>query len=319
MKEKLLQLDLGGSFIFMAAIVCLILALQWGGTTKSWSDADVIGTLVGFVLILAVFIVNEWWMGERALMVPRLMKNKTLYLMSLYVLFNSATFFILIYYLPIYFQSIDGVSAAQSGVRNLPFILGIAIFTIGSGVSISIWGHYASFMVFGSVLTTIGAGLVYTLNIGSPSSEWIGYQILAGIGSGVSFQIPIIVAQAVADPSDLSSVSSIILFFQTVTGALFISIAQALFTNKLLQEVAANVKGVSPQLVVLTGATELEKVFPEHLAGIRRAYMAGLKDAYILAIALGGIACVIAFATLVFDNRNLKKKPAATDDEACEK
>lgn len=34
MKEKILQLDLGGAFMIMAAIVCLILALQWGGTTK---------------------------------------------------------------------------------------------------------------------------------------------------------------------------------------------------------------------------------------------------------------------------------------------
>ena len=139
-KEKILQLDLAGSFIFMAAIVCLILALQWGGTTKSWGDSDVIGTLVGFFVILAVFIVNEWWMDERALMVPRLIKQKTFLLMALYVMFNCATFFILIYYLPIYFQSIDGVSAASSGVRNLPFILGITLFTIASGISISVWG-----------------------------------------------------------------------------------------------------------------------------------------------------------------------------------
>ena len=172
-------------------------------------------------------------------------------------------------------------------------------------------------MVVGSVLTTIGAGLVYTLNIGSPSSEWIGYQVLAGIGSGVSFQIPIIVAQGVSSPSDLSSVSSIILFFQTVTGALFISIAQSLFTNKLLQEVAANVPGVSPELVVITGATELKDVFKDHLLGVRRSYMAGLKDAYILAIALGSVACIIAVITLVFDNRNLKAKDQVkADDEA---
>lgn len=130
----------------------------------------------------------------------------------------------------------------------------------------------------------------------------------------MSFQIPIIVAQGVADPSDLSSVSSIILFFQTVTGALFISIAQALFTNKLLQEVAANVKGVSPELVVATGATDLKEAFSEHLGAIRRSYMAGLKDAYILAIALGSVACIIAIITLIWDNRNLKVKDQAKAD-----
>ena len=99
-KEKILQLDLGGSFIFMGAIICLLLALQWGGTTKSWGDSDIIGLLVGFVLILIAFGVNEWWMDERALLVRRLIKQKTVQLMSAYVLFNCAGFFILLYYLP---------------------------------------------------------------------------------------------------------------------------------------------------------------------------------------------------------------------------
>ena len=236
LKEKILQLDLIGSFLFMACMVCLLLALQWGGTTKPWSDSSVIGTLVGFGLILITFIVNEWYMDERALLVGRLIKNKTIALACVYVCINAASFFILIYYLPIYFQSIDGVSAADSGVRNLPFILGIGIFTIFSGGFVTVTGHYTGLMVVGSVLSTIGAGLIYTLNIGSPSSEWIGYQVLAGIGAGLTIQIPIIVGQGISEPGDLSSVSSMILFFQTVSGAAFISVAQVLFANKLLQK-----------------------------------------------------------------------------------
>ncbi|KAK5166658.1 uncharacterized protein LTR77_008202 [Saxophila tyrrhenica] len=315
MKEKFLQLDLGGAFIFMAAIVCLILALQWGGTTKPWSDPDVIGTLVGFFVILAVFIVNEIYMGERALLIPRLMKNKTYALMSAYVMFNCAAFFILIYYLPIYFQSIDDVSAASSGVRNLPFIIAIALCTVLSGLTISINGVYVPWMIGGSVLSTIGAGLIFTLDIGTGSGKWIGYQILAGVGSGVSFQIPIIVAQGVSEPSDVSSISAIILFFQTISGAVFISVAQVLFTNKLLEEVAANVSGVNPGAVVVTGATSLrDRWGGAQLAGILRAYMAGLKDAYSLAIALGGVACAVAVLALVIDNRNLKVKEKLQED-----
>lgn len=315
MKEKFLQLDLLGAFILMASIVCLVLALQWGGTTKPWSSSDVIGTLVGFVVILVVFIANEIWMDERALLVPRLMKQKTQALMSMYITFNAAGFFILIYYLPIYFQAVDGVSAADSGIRNLPFILGIAIFTVASGIFVSTFGHYAGLMVVGSVLTTVGAGVIYTLNIGSGSGEWIGYQVIAGVGTGITIQLPIIVVQGVSSPADVSSVSSIILFFQTITGAVFISVAQVLFTNKLLQKVAANLSGVNPARVVATGATELRTVFGAAiLPGILRSYMSGLQDAYALAIALGGVSCVIAIATLFLDNRSLKVKEQATKD-----
>lgn len=163
-------------------------------------------------------------------------------------------------------------------------------------------------------MTTVGAGLIYTLNIGSHSGAWIGYQVLAGVGTGLTIQIPIIVAQGTSTPADVSSVSSIILFFQTLTGAIFISVAQVLFSNKLLQEVKQNVHGVSPALVVATGASDLRKVFPAHLQAILRSYMAGLKDSYALAIALGGVACIVAIATLVFDNRNLKVKEQLKED-----
>jgi hypothetical protein len=313
-REKILQLDLGGAFIFMGAMVSLLLALQWGGTTKAWSDGSVIGTLVAFGVLIIIFVVNEFWMNERALLVRRLMKQKTLVLMSIYVTFNCAGFFVLLYYLPIYFQSIDGVSAQDSGVRNLPYILAIGICTIVSGVFITVTGRYAELMVLGSVISTVGSGLLYTLDIGSGSDKWIGYQILAGIGAGLSFQIPIIVAQGTAEPADLSSVSSIVLYFQTVAGALWISVAQALFSNKLLQVVAATVPGVDPAHVVVTGATELRTVFKDHLPGVLRSYMAGLKDAFILAIALAGVAGIVAVVTLVIDNRKLQVQKKQKED-----
>ena len=313
-KEKILQLDLAGSFIFMAAIVCLLLALQWGGTTKPWSDGSVIGTLVAFGVLMIIFIANEILMNERALLVGRLMKQKTLILMSLYVAFNCAGFFVLLYYLPIYFQSIDGVSAQDSGVRNLPYILAIGICTIISGVGISTTGRYTELMVAGSVISTIGSGLLYTLDIGTDSGKWIGYQILAGIGAGLSFQIPVIVAQGTSVPADLSSVSAIVLYFQTLTGAIWISVAQALFSNKLLQVVAEEVPSIDPAQVVVTGATELRTVFADHLPGVLRSYMAGLKDAFALSIALAGVACIVAVVTLVIDSRRLQVQEKAKKD-----
>lgn len=125
LKEKIYQMDLLGTAVLLCAFTCLILALQWGGTTKSWGSSDVIGVLVGFGVIIALFLVIEWWLGDRALMVPRLLKQKTLGLLCVFQFFNSSVFMLLLYYLPIYFQAVNGVSAAQSGIRNLPFILAI--------------------------------------------------------------------------------------------------------------------------------------------------------------------------------------------------
>ncbi len=87
----------------------------------------------------------------------------------------------------------------------------VAFFTIASGGLISTFGVYVPILLAGSVIATIGSGLLYTLDIGSPSSHWIAYQALAGIGIGLSIQVPIIANQAFVKPSQISSVTAITL------------------------------------------------------------------------------------------------------------
>ncbi|EER23998.1 Major Facilitator Superfamily protein [Coccidioides posadasii C735 delta SOWgp] len=76
-KEKLLQMDIVGIAMIMGAVVTYILALQYGGQSKAWNSAQVIGLLVAFVVILIVFCVWERFQGERAMVIPRLFKQRT--------------------------------------------------------------------------------------------------------------------------------------------------------------------------------------------------------------------------------------------------
>jgi MFS transporter, DHA2 family, glioxin efflux transporter len=75
--EKFLQMDLIGTVIIVAATACYLLALQWGGTTKPWHSPDVIVTLILFVLLTVLFVLIEIWQGERALLIPRILKGRT--------------------------------------------------------------------------------------------------------------------------------------------------------------------------------------------------------------------------------------------------
>jgi MFS transporter, DHA2 family, glioxin efflux transporter len=296
--EKILQMDPLGTFTIMAAVVCYLLALQWGGVTKPWSDSSVIGTLVGFGLLIIVFIGIEWYMGERALLQGRLLKQRTILVTCVYVFFFSGSFFILLYYLPIYFQSISNVSAAESGIRNLPLVIGASLFTIVSGGLITMYGHFTPVLIVAAAVAIIGSSLVYTLNIGSSAGAWIGYQALAGIGLGLGIQVPVIANQGSVRVSDISSVSAVTLFFQTIGGSFFVSAGQTAFENKLVAVLPKTAPNVNPHMVVATGATELRKVFEAaDIPGILEAYMQGLKVTFALCIALAGISTVIAFAS----------------------
>jgi hypothetical protein len=87
----------------------------------------------------------------------------------------------------------------------------LAIGTVLSGGLISASGHYVPFVLAGGILTTIGTGLIYTLQVASKSSHWIGYQVIAGFGIGLAFQIPMIVAQSICELSEVSHVTAITL------------------------------------------------------------------------------------------------------------
>jgi predicted MFS family arabinose efflux permease len=203
LKEKFLQMDPVGSVLVMGAIISYILAFQYGGQRRPWNDSVVIGLIVGFVVISVTFVAWEFANShnDRAMVPPRLLRDRQIWSISLFTFFNAGTYFLSIYLLPVYFQSISGVSPIQSGVRNLPMIIALMIGTSLSGAVIGKTGIATLWLPFGAAVATIAAGLLYTLDTETKAGGWIGYQVLTGLGWGMSFQIPITIAQGTVPPS----------------------------------------------------------------------------------------------------------------------
>ena len=83
--ELVMSLDIPGIITILAAQLCYFLALEWGGITKLWGSADVIGTLVGWILLTITFIVVQWRQQERALVVPRIIMQRTIAVCSAFI------------------------------------------------------------------------------------------------------------------------------------------------------------------------------------------------------------------------------------------
>ncbi|RXG41869.1 hypothetical protein VDGE_08061 [Verticillium dahliae] len=276
LKEKILQMDPLGTALIMAATISFLLAFQYGGVEHAWDSSVVIGLIVGFVLMAIAFGV----------------------LQCIYMFFYAGAYFTLIYYLPIYFQSVDNQSPTQSGVRNLPLIIGVTIATVSSGISITMYGHYTPILVVSAAVSTVAAGLIYTLDIGSGSGEWIGYQALAGLSWGASFQIPMIAVQGTSTPEDLASKTAILLFFQIIGGAFYVAGAQAGFLQTILKTLRDTAPQISQEQVILTGATEIRNAFPTEVVPlVIEAYMDGLRVTFALVIAGAGVAFVASLGS----------------------
>lgn len=75
----------------------------------------------------------------------------------------------------------------------------------------SLVGYFTPFMTASGIFSAIGAGLIYSLDVDSSSSKYLGYQAVLGVGLGLGIQVPMIVTQAFSDPMDLASNTAIIL------------------------------------------------------------------------------------------------------------
>ncbi|KAL6168972.1 hypothetical protein ACJQWK_05332 [Exserohilum turcicum] len=211
-----------------------------------------------------------------------------------------------IFYLPFYFQAIKGTSAEESGIRTIAYLVSITCSSIVIGSLITIVGWYAPFMWFGSAIFAVGAGMLYTLKVGSPAGQWIGYQILAGIGAGAGVQIPFIAVQVVTNEKDMPSANACVMFFNSLGGALSISIAQNIFVNSLTKEIPKYAPGIDARVVAHAGATNLRNVVPkELLPGVLHGYNNSIVTAFILAIATSGIAF---FVSLGMEQKSVKGK-----------
>jgi MFS family permease len=82
--EILRQLDLPGFILLLCSLICFILALQWGGLTKLWSDGSVIATLVLCVALSIAFFVVEWIQGEYAMVPLALLKPRLVWTNAMY-------------------------------------------------------------------------------------------------------------------------------------------------------------------------------------------------------------------------------------------
>ncbi|GES63161.1 MFS toxin efflux pump [Aspergillus terreus] len=302
-KDQLGQLDLPGTAVFVPAIICILLALQWGGTKYAWSNARIIALFVLFGVLIIGFVLIQIWRQEKATVPPRVIKHRNAWAGAFFQTFMAAAFFVTVYYMPIWFQAIKGVSATKSGIMSLPMILGMVICTILSGSLVTVFGHYGPFLVLSPILLAVGSGLLTTLKVDSGHPAWIGYQALAGMGAGFGMQQPLMAVQASLPFPDIPTATALMMFAQTLGGAIFCSVGQNIFTNQLLKNLMHDVPSVNAPQVIGAGATELRNVVPvEQLPAVLQAYSRAITETFYVCVATAVLsfvgACLVKWVSV---------------------
>lgn len=334
--QTIWRLDPIGTMLFIPTVVCLLLALKWGGSTYDWSDGRIIALLVVFSFFLPVFVGVQIWLGESATsesrptshrcsqavtdasfppVPPRIFRQRTVAFGSLFAFLLGAAFFMFTYFVPVWFQAIEGVSALTSGIHTIPLILTMTVAIVVSGGLTTKFGHYMPCVYASTVFTSMGSGLIYTWNSHTSIGKWVGYQIIFGLGCGLAFQLPQIAAQAVLPLDDVAIGVAITFFAQVFGGTVFVSIGNNLLDSRLIEYVGAlNISSIDPAIIVSLGATQLRSYVPaQDFAPTVDAYNRALVKTFQLALIA---SCLTALGAAGMEWKSVKQPVSSSSSSS---
>ncbi|KFZ04166.1 hypothetical protein V502_10359 [Pseudogymnoascus sp. VKM F-4520 (FW-2644)] len=249
----------------------------------------------------------------RALIPPRIVTQRSVLICCLYVSFMQLAILSLVYFLPFFFQAVQGSSAKTSGLSILPFGITTAIATLIGSAIVTFGGIYIPFMWLGAALLAIGTGLLHTLHRASPMREWFGYQVISGIGFGIGVQIPFFAIQVVLDAADIPVASALIAFCQSLGGTVGAAIAQNVFQSSLVRNLK-KIPGIDVDSVVTAGGAGVVDAVPAPLLGAARdAYNNATTSAFLVAVASAGVCFV---ASMGMEWRTIPKTKKKTHELA---
>ncbi|KAJ5642958.1 uncharacterized protein N7484_005465 [Penicillium longicatenatum] len=291
--NKVKRMDPLGIMLFIPGIISILLALQWGGTKYEWANVRIIVLFVLFSIFSLAWCYVQHWKQEEATVPPRLLMNRNILGAVIHATFLGGSFFVFGYYLPIWFQAIEQVSASVSGINNLPMVVSMIISSALGGLMVNLIGYYTPLMFVGSALLTIGSGLCTTFQVHTGTGKWIGYQIVIGIGAGLGFQQCINCLQTVLPLDDIPIGIAIITFAQSLSGALFISIAQTVFQNRLVASITKYAPEISPGAIIDAGAAHLSHSIPKQaLPSVLYAYNIAVTQTFYVSVAAAALSFV---------------------------
>jgi EmrB/QacA subfamily drug resistance transporter len=315
-------IDWLGAGLMVAGVVCLLLALSFGGTAGwPWASVQIIGLFAAAVALLTGFVYVERRAQEPVLPL-RLFRSRS------YALANAATFvlgfamFGAIIFVPLYLQIVKGATPTRSGLLMLPMMGGLIATSIVSGRLISKIGRYKWFTVAGTGVVAVGLAGFGLLPVGDPPNGFTDYQagaplwrvdlymLVIGVGLGLSMQPLILAAQNSLEPRDMGIGTSFVTFFRSLGGSVGVAALGAVLSNQLVAVLKPLLTDAISKLDVDQIPTWVPKVkalslndpqsiqkFPAPIRdAIQYGFIQTLRPVFLLAAAVSVLAVVLCVA-----------------------
>ncbi len=231
-ERQAVPIDWVGMVALLWAVIPLLLALAWAGDRFPWVSVP-IGALLGTAgLGLFAFIAIERGAADPVLPLS-LFRERTFVVASVAAFFMGMGLFGALSYMPLFIQGVLGASATNSGLVNMPLMLGFTAASFASGMVASRTRRYRWMVIAGCLVMAGGMAVMVTLDEQANLALPIVGMIVVGLGLGLSMPLLGLAVQNALDDRLLGVATASSQFFRQIGGTLGIALFGTIITTQI--------------------------------------------------------------------------------------
>ena len=296
------RIDWLGAVTFAGSLGCLLFALSEGGSKYPWDSTRILGLLGASAVLLVLFLWAER-RAEEPIIPLRMLTDRNVAATSIAGLAIGAGMFAAIFYVPLFMQTVVGVSSADSGLALIPLMFGLIITSTLSGIAIGKLGTYRAIIISGPLVAGVGLWLMSQMGpeVTIPDTAW--RMAIVGAGIGMCMQNLVLVAQNSVAQRDTGVITSLSTLMRSVGGTVGISILGTLFATRLPENIAERMRALGPEAAAAPRELDSSAILDASSAGlpapvaeaVRLALADTLVHLFLIGVpfmALGLVACL---------------------------
>ncbi|KAH0559400.1 hypothetical protein GP486_004085 [Trichoglossum hirsutum] len=242
-KDKLRRVDFAGAFVLVSAVFTLLLGLDTGSNI-SWAKPLAYGSLSASLCLFVVFVIVEMKMASEPFAPGHIIFERSLFACLLCNAFSFGGWIASIFYIPLFYQAVEGLSATQAGVRLLPAIAAGVSGSLFAGFLMQHTGRYYWLTVCAYFCLTAGV-VPILLFTGLVSRSTLGISIglvICGFSNGIGVTTTLIALIANAAIEDQAIATAGSYLFRSLGSVIGVSLSATVVQESLRTQLRGALK-----------------------------------------------------------------------------
>jgi EmrB/QacA subfamily drug resistance transporter len=293
------SIDYFGAALIVIGVSSLLLYLDYAGKAWGWTSPAALALVAAFVFGAALFIWVESRHVEPIIPMRLFRDNRVFRVGNAFGFLAGATMFGGIIFLPLYLQTVMGLSPTRSGLAMLPMVIGMFVSSISSGQLISRTGKYKIFPLLGATVIMVGLLLLSTIGVGTPYWQVGLFAFCFGGGLGMTMQPITTAVQNSVDMRDMGTATSSTTFFRSLGSSIGAAVFGAVLTGRLAVHMAERLGGLPTGAAVNIGGEfndvqALQQLAEPLKSTVLGAFAGAIDDVFRIGVPLVALALVVA-------------------------